>query len=179
MKKIVLIPLSLIFLLLFSCKPSANKARAKVTEMEKLYSSDPQFYNNRVKTEELLKAYTDFAGKYEDDTATPHFLFNAANIAMNTSDPEIAIDLFKKNIDKGKENKYAPTSLFLLGFVYENHKNDLGKAKEAYTEFLSKYPDHVLAPSAKSSLDNLGKSPEQLIREFEAKNRADTLVKKK
>jgi len=179
MKKLILISLSFIVLFLISCKPSADKARTKVTDMEKQCTSDPQFYNNRVKTEELLKAYTDFAGKYEDDTATPHFLFNAANIAMNTSKPDLAIDLFKKNSDQGKENKYAATSLFLLGFVYENNKKDLGKAKEAYNEFLSKYPDHVLAPSAKSSLDNLGKSPEQLIMEFEAKNKADSLAKKK
>ena len=179
MKKVALIPFVLVFVVITSCKPSADNARAKVIAMEKQYSSDPQFYNNKVKTEELLKAYTDFSEKYESDTATPHFLFNAANIAMNTGKADLAIQLFKKNSDQGTGNKYAATSLFLTGFVYENIKKDLHKAKLAYSDFLAKYPKHALAASAQSSIDNLGKSPEQLIMEFEAKNKADSLAKKK
>ena len=179
MKKTILTALLLTLVVFISCNRSADKERTKVLAMEKQYTSDPKFYSSKVKAEELLKAYTDFAEKYAGDTATPHFLFNAGNLAMNTNKPDMAIDLFKRVREKGNDNRYAASSLFLIGFVYENYKMNLVKAKDAYTEFLSLYPANSLAPSAKASLQNLGKTPEQLIKEFESKNAEDSLLKKK
>lgn len=179
MNKKLLLPVFLAAITLFACSRASDEERQTVYLLEKQYTSDPKLYSNKVKTEEMLKAYIDFAGKYENDTATPHFLFNAANLAMNTNKPDMAIDLLKTIHGKNKNNRYAATSLFLIGFVYENYKLNLKKAKDAYNEFISTYPDHSLVPSAKASIENLGKSPEQLIREFEQKNQLDSLTAKK
>ena len=45
------------------------------------------------------------------------------------------------------------------------------KAKPLYEEFLKKYPQHELAQSVQFSLSNIDKTPEQIIKEFEAKNK--------
>ena len=62
--------------------------------------------------------------------------------------------------------------LFLQGFVYESQLHNIIRAKEAYTEFIRKYPRHQLAKDAQFSIENLGKSDEELIKMFEEKNRA-------
>ena len=58
---------------------------------------------------------------------------------------------------------------FLEGFVYENQMNDLINAKKYYTLFITKYPTHPLTKDAKILIENLGKSPEELIKGFEEK----------
>ncbi len=57
--------------------------------------------------------------------------------------------------------------MFLKGYVYENDLRDLETAKKIYEEFLVKYPDDEFADDAEISIKNLGKSPEELIKEFE------------
>ena len=56
---------------------------------------------------------------------------------------------------------------------------NLQKAGDAYREFLRKYPNHPLAKDAKTSLDNLGKPLDEIIKEFEAKHKDSTTVVKK
>ena len=67
----------------------------------------------------------------------------------------------------------APHSLFLEGFSYENDLADTAKARVRYQDFIEKYPKHELADDVQFSLDNLGKSPEEIIKGFE-KNREKT-----
>ena len=64
----------------------------------------------------------------------------------------------------------APLSMFLEAFVYETQLFDTQKAGEIYKEFIVKYPKHELADDAQASINNLGKTPEELVKEFEAKN---------
>jgi len=55
------------------------------------------------------------------------------------------------------------------GWYATDFKNN-GKAKELYELFLEKYPEHDFADDAQFSLQYLGKSPEELMMEFEAQN---------
>ena len=66
----------------------------------------------------------------------------------------------------------TPQCLFLKGYIYENNLGDLDMAKSLYEEFLQKYPDDDFADDAEVSIKNLGKTPEQLIKEFEEKQKA-------
>ena len=65
--------------------------------------------------------------------------------------------------------------LFFKGFVYENMLKDLDKARETYLQFIEKYPKDDFADDAQMALLNLGKTPEMLIKEFEARQKADSL----
>ena len=70
-----------------------------------------------------------------------------------------------------------PYALFLQGFIFENEAGNLHAAKVLYDKFLKEYPSHPMAKDVQTTLANLGKSPEQLINEFEEKAKQDSLAK--
>ncbi|MFN0214743.1 MAG: tetratricopeptide repeat protein [Saprospiraceae bacterium] len=95
-------------------------------------------------------------------------LLKAAGLAKTIGNPQKAIELYIKIADGLPQHKKAPTALFMIGFVQENDLNDLEKAKMTYESFLQKYPnDPDFADDAQNAIKLLGKSPEEIIKEFE------------
>jgi len=84
-----------------------------------------------------------------------------------------SLELFNRIIYQYPAYERVPESLFLMGFIYENNLQNFGKAKEIYERFIQRYPDHEFADDAAISIQNLGKTPEELVREFEQKNQVD------
>lgn len=125
---------------------------------------------NKTKALGLVNNYAIFADENPDDERSAAFLFKAGDISMGLENAELAISYFDKVIDNYPDYEKIPYCMFLKGFVYENNLNDLDKAREAYSEFIKEYPDHDMTEAAVFSLKNLGKSPEELIREFEDQN---------
>jgi len=54
--------------------------------------------------------------------------------------------------------------LFMAGFVLANELNMYNEATETYNYFIEKFPEHELAASAKEELDNMGLTPEEILR---------------
>jgi outer membrane protein assembly factor BamD (BamD/ComL family) len=69
---------------------------------------------------------------------------------------------FQKILDEYPEGIYTSKALFMVGFVNANYLKNYVKAKEYYTNFLEKYPDHDLADDAKYEIENLGKDINEL-----------------
>ncbi len=109
---------------------------------------------------------------YGDSLAAEH-LFNAADLYRGVGDYEKALDtwyIVYKSYDQDEHPK-APHAMFQCGFTYDSVLNNKKLAKSLYQMFLKRYPDHDLAKDAKMLLANLDKSPEDLIKEFQKKNR--------
>ncbi len=163
---------SLIFLglIIASCSSPQQKMKSTIQEQEKaFYTSQPGDANLAVV---LINSYVSYVANYPSDIDAPEFLFKAADIAMNMNKPQQAIKLFQRIIGDYSDFDKLPQCLFLQGYIYENNLGNLQKAKEIYLEFLEKYPNDEFADDAEVSLQNLGKSPEQLIREFEEKSKS-------
>ena len=163
--------LNLIFvgLIFASCSSPQQKMKSAIEEQEKeFFASQP---GETKLAGVLIDSYIDYVDNYPSDKESPAFLFKAADIAMNMNRPQQAIKLFQRIIAEYPDFDKLPQCLFLQGYVYENNLGNLQKAKEIYQEFLKKYPDDEFADDAKVSLENLGKSPEQLIKEFEEKSK--------
>jgi len=166
--------LFVIAFLLSSCAGPGEKSEKKDNDLstsikkleDELYSSDQSKFD-RKKAGQLIDLYTEYADKFPDDTASPNYLYKASDLSMNLRQPVETIALFNRILDKYPDFDKAPTVLFLKAFVYEDQMNDLDRAKQYYELFLKKYPDNEFADDAKVSLKNLGKSPEELIKEFE------------
>ncbi len=126
---------------------------------------DPQL------AKKLVERYQYFANTYpEDSTNAIECLIKGGEVANSAQDGHVAEQLFIAALEKYPKHPKTPKALFMLAFCYENTLGNQEKAGERYKEFLQKYPNDKLAASAQASLSNLGKTPEELVKEFEAKN---------
>lgn len=158
-------------MILFSCSFNQGKKKSNIKVMETKLFSDENKMIDPVKAGELMKAYISFADEFPDAKEAPEYLFKAGDLSMNLNIPQQAIQVFERIINKYPDYEKAPQCLFLKGYVYENEIGDLNTAKKIYEEFITKYPNDEFADDAAVSIKNLGKSPEELIKEFEAKSK--------
>jgi len=119
---------------------------------------------------ELLSAYQNFSSKYPDDSLSPEYLYRAAGLSSGFNRGTQSIDLFESIISAYPDYKKLPECYFMEAFTYENSLGNIEMANKKYTEFLSRYPDHELADDARAAIKFLGKSPEEMVREFERMN---------
>lgn len=119
----------------------------------------------------VVKLYNQLATEFPDDPKAPDLLFKAGEVSMGINMDFDALGYFQRiERDYPNSNK-APHALFLQAFIWDNKLNDDAKAELLYKQFLEKYPDHEMAKDAQFSIDNLGKSDEELIKEFEKKQK--------
>jgi tetratricopeptide (TPR) repeat protein len=147
----------------------------RITSLENTLFSEDTGMIDETRTKELVDAYMAYADKWPEDTNSVNYLFKAADISMNLLDPYLSLELFERIMEEYPGYEKIPHCLFLRGYILENNLRDLDAAKELYLEFLEKYPDHDFADDVEISLKYLGKSPEELIREFQEGTEADTL----
>lgn len=167
---IVAVLFSLYFI---SCSPSREKMLTEISGMETRLKSEQKPDTNAVT--ELLSAYQNFAARFSKDSLAPEYLYKAAGMAVGFNRGTQAVDLYESIINGYPAYKKIPECYFMEAFAYENAIGNIAKASEYYNKFLAKYPEHDLADDAQAALKFLGKSPEEMVREFEAKN-ADSAV---
>jgi outer membrane protein assembly factor BamD (BamD/ComL family) len=143
--------------------------------MEKRLFAPEAVSFDKAKADSLMTLYTKFVKAYPQDSLSPDFLFRAAGIAMNSGDGTIALNLYDQFLKDYPNHPQAAMSLFFKGFVYENLLRNLDYAKETYLQFIEKYPNDEFNDDARMALKNLGKTPDQMIREFEVQHRADSI----
>jgi outer membrane protein assembly factor BamD (BamD/ComL family) len=165
---------------LAACKPSREEAIQKINIAEdSLKAGFSKGAPEDRLVENAIKSYVDFADDYPKDSLAAHFLIKGGDYNRVLKKYDKAIELYQKVEKNFEGSEAAANALFLQGFVYENEIKDLDKAKERYNTFLQKYPNHQLATAAKYSIQNLGVSPEELVKQFEDKQQAqDSLTAK-
>jgi outer membrane protein assembly factor BamD (BamD/ComL family) len=175
MNRLVYYGLLMVFVLLASSCSQKNKLERQITDLEEdIFSVTDQAINTD-KTARLVDAYVAYADAYPRDKKSVEYLFNAGNVAMNLLDPKKAISIFDRIMQNYPDYEKIPHCLFLKAFIYENQMNQLGQAEMLYREFLQKYPGHEFADDAELSLKNLGKSPEELLEQFQRSTGADSI----
>ena len=165
--KRTLIFMTLVSVILFvSCQPSREKMEQQIASLEaRLFDAETGF--SRAGADSLIQEYQEFAEAYPDDSLAPVCLFKAASMIMNLQDGHRAIALFDKIQTSYPDYEKAPLCLFFTGYVQENVLGDIDQARETYTLFIETYPDNDFVDDAQASIKNLGKTPEQMIQEFE------------
>ena len=126
---------------------------------------------NDTLAQKVVKAYTDYAYTFEQDSLSPDFLFKAAEVSMGLKAYDKALIYYRSICEKYPSYSHKVESLFLQGYLYDNFLNDDVKAKQIYEQVIDKYPNAKLAEDAKTAITQLGKTDEELIREFQAKNK--------
>jgi TolA-binding protein len=134
--------------------------------------TSPEEYTRLAQEAEHAKDYAKAAALYtklvQDHPGSPQSgiaLFSIAQIhAEQTRDFPAAIGAYKQYLQQFPDGKDAPLCLFMAGYLYNNELRELDSAAHMFRQFLERFPDHELALSAKFELDNLGKSPEELLK---------------
>ena len=129
------------------------------------------------KIPEAVMAFEEIINDHSDSELAPEALSQLASLYQNKSvkslsereNLEKAIILFKKLHDEYPKSEYAPSGLFMAGFINANELQNYPEAEKLYKQFLEKYPDNELAASAQAELDNLGLSPEEILQKNMAK----------
>lgn len=152
---------------LASCGPSNEKDAADIKTAEDTLFASSEGFIDKAKALELVDLYVDYTNSYPDDSMAVEYLFKGAEFCLNLGEGQRAITLYDRVISEYPDFMKIPECLFLKGYVYENYLGDLDNAKAIYLEFIEKYPDNEFADDAEISIQNLGKSPEELIKQFE------------
>ena len=156
-------------LMLLSC--GEKMSVEKINELEsKVFAKDAVLSSENVI--QLVDAYLLFAKQNPNDQQTPEFLFKALDVAVgiNAEGPQKAIDIADILIEKYPDFEMTQMAMFVKGFVYENMIGDLQNAEMTYRQFIEKYPNSPIVEDVKATLENLGLTPEELIRKFEEAN---------
>ena len=177
MRKPFIITGSLLIIFFTGCSPSRDKSVENIKNLEQILFSPQTVSLDKKKSDSLISMYEGFLKRFPHDSLAPKFAFQAGSIAMNTGDGAKALTLFDLILDKYPDYRKTPLCLFFKGFIYENLLQNLDKSREVYQEFIEKYPNDEFIPSARASIRNLGKTPDQMVREFEAKHNADSTRK--
>jgi outer membrane protein assembly factor BamD (BamD/ComL family) len=88
--------------------------------------------------------------------------FGKANQYMEQQNWTEAEANFLALLKEYPDGMFADRALFMVGYLNANHLKNLDKAREYYTKFIEKYPDHELVTAAKYELETLGKDPDEL-----------------
>ena len=140
----------------------------KINELEsKAFANDAVVSSEDVI--QLVDAYVLFAEQNPKDSQSPDFLFKALDVAVgvNAEGPQKAVVIADVLIERYPDFEMTPMAMYIKGFVYENMIGDLQNAEMTYRQFIEKYPDSPMAEDVKATLENLGLTPEELIRKFE------------
>lgn len=155
----------------FSCKlekkPATLSDQIAALETE-LFGEDADY--NIETALKLRDAYIRYADSLPQDSLAPIYIFKAADISIYQNDPQRTIWLLDRLMMRYPEHEKSSMSLFLKAFVYDTQLQDTASARVFYTNFINQYPAHEFAADAAIAVRNLGKTPEDLIREFERLN---------
>jgi outer membrane protein assembly factor BamD (BamD/ComL family) len=154
--------------IIFSCTSQRDREAKGISKLEEELTAqaarpEPEKLN------ELMDLYLNFIENHPTDSTSPQYLYKAVNLAMGMNNGPKAMELVDRTLNEYPNSSKQAETIFLKAYIYENLLSNLGLAQKTYRDFLSRYPDHELSDDAEAALMNLGKSPEELVREFEAR----------
>jgi TolA-binding protein len=132
-------------------------------------------YQKDQKVTEAINSYEQVFEKHPDSPLAPKALFEIGKLYQSRSVKDFntvaalnkAIEYYGKIFNQYPNSEEAPKALFMKGFIQSNELQDFPAAKSSFTIFIQKYPKNEMIPSAKAELENMGKPPEEILKEEE------------
>ncbi len=165
--------ISLISIGLFACKDvvkpltESEQTLAKIDSLEAILFADSEADVDQNAGMTLVRSYAKFYQLSDKDSLAVDMLFKAGEVSMGIGQGNLAVKYFRTITEDHSDFYKAPEALFLSGFSEENLNKDTAQARYFYETFIAGFPNHKLAEDAQFSIQNMGKSDEDLIRMFE------------
>lgn len=118
----------------------------------------------------LIDKSMTYVARFPQDTLAPVYLFRAADVARGIGQYDLAVTLWGQVQEQYIDFEKVPDALFMQGFTFDNNLQDKSQARSCYQRFIQLFPKHHLLTTVNISLQQLSKTPEELIKEFQ-KNR--------
>ncbi len=154
--------------LFFSCKngPSIEELAAGITALETEIGEDPGHAQSKIPP--LLEKYEEFAALAQADENTKvNYLLRAGEMASLINQHTKSLGYYERILAEYPGHPKAATAMFMKGYTLDDKLGRLEEAKAVYDAFLAKYPDNDFADDTEFLLKNLGKSEEEIIKQFE------------
>lgn len=162
--------------IIVSCNNGREQLNDDIKAKEKIVSESMNDVFDKSTAEILRQDYIRFADEYPEDSLAPVYLHKASELAINLNMPQEAVSTIDTLIKRFPDYIYLPDAWFFKGFVQENYLRDQDAAMKTYESFIQNYPDHEMAPQVQFSLDNMGKSADDLLEEFMQNNQQSDTV---
>lgn len=149
-------------------KDKDNDLVASITEMGR------QMYENNTgridyqKGAKFINNCEVYAALQPNTEAAPSMLYKAAEAAKTLKMYEKATTNYNWIYTKYPEFEKYPQALFMYAFTLDSDMKKIDEARALYQEFIEKFPDNDFADDAQFLIDNLGKTEEEIINNFEA-----------
>lgn len=159
-------PLALIAVLSLFLMGCYNNQMKRIEKLEKQMFATTNAINPNVASD-LVSAYCDFAVANPNDEKAPECLFKAVDVSMNLNEPQRTIYIIDELLEKYPDYPRTQAALFAKAFIFETRYENLDMAKKLYEQYLAIYPDGEFAADCTASIENLGLTPEEIIKKFE------------
>ena len=144
--------------------PDEYKNRAiEIQELERQYKINSIKVIDTTTARLMIVKYQEFVGDFSEDSICPVLLKKAGELAVTIGEFSEAIEINQKIINDYPLAKESKNAEFIRGYIYENYLKNYNQAKAIYEEFIRNHPGDELSITAQFSIDNLGKSPDEII----------------
>lgn len=116
--------------------------------------------------QEATTKFQDYAGYFPTDPKAPEYLFKASDYALALGQPEKSIKILERIMKDYPSYNRMEDVMYNRADHLDFNLRDTTRAKEAYQEFITKYPQSDLVDDAQSRIENIGLSLEELADKF-------------
>lgn len=158
--------------LLWSCKidEKAKLINEIKEKKQSLAEKSAQKPANKKEVKALINLYEQFYRTYPKDTLVADYMMDAGQNAMHRGMYDKAVQCFDiVETDFSGTSQYD-MAVFMKAFTYDQ-ANDTARARVYYKKFIREFPKHKLADDALISLQNLGKSLEDIVKDLDQKKK--------
>lgn len=158
-------------------KPEAlNDKNALVLEIQNLEKSlfDASMNLQKAKAGELVALYKGYATNNPQSDTAAMYLLKAAELQMGLEEYKAADISLERLLKNYPAFDRAPQAAYMRAFIYDEHLDQKGRAKELYEAMIEAYPRHPLSNDARASIRLLGMSEEEILKMLEEKNKANS-----
>ncbi len=161
-------------ILFFSCQ-TREKISTKIdNQLDSINRSVAFAKPEPQKAERVIANINQFISKYPADTLSPKYLLEVGIIYQKQEKYNEAIAVLDRIQQEYPDARQSSTALFMQGFIYNNLLHDYQLAAKKYELYLQKYSEvnPQLSRDIKIELQNLGKSPEEILKALQEKNQS-------
>ena len=172
MKLAKTIVLLVVVFFLNACSSEKEKLVGQIAKSESGLMNDTSLTVNPEKGKVVKELYLKFVEQFPLDTLSGSYLFKAAELSNGMRDPNTAVELLGRLLTKYPDHSKCASALFMQAFIYDTELHSPEAAKARYKEFVQRFPNDPLAPSAQATAEQLemGISDEDLVKKFQMMN---------